>query len=367
MINERFKINIQLFADRDDKTEKPTPRRRREARSKGQVLQSKEIKSAVLLIIAFVTLKYAAGYMYETIAQFMRKVFIHYAVDENLMYKPDFFSLAMEVLLLLFKVLLPVLGAVFIGGLVSSYMQVGFLFTTKTLQPKFDRLNPIQGFKRLFSAHAFMELLKSIAKIFIVGYIAYAYVKKETESVVALLDMEVMQIVSNIGNDAVNIALRMGMVLVVLGVIDYIFEWRQHEKSLMMSKQEIKEEYKQTEGNPQIKSKIREKQRQISMRRMMSEVPKADVVITNPTHYAVALLYDIKIADAPVVLAKGQDYIALRIREIAKENKVEIVENKKLAKALYESTDLGEKIPAELFQAVAEVLAFVYSLKNKAI
>ncbi|MBZ4645877.1 MAG: flagellar biosynthesis protein FlhB [Petroclostridium sp.] len=362
-----MKMNIQLFADGDDKTEKPTSKRRSDARAKGQVLQSREIKSAVLLILAFFTLKLAGSYMYENILQFTKKVFIHYTIKKDILSPGNFWPLVTEAFVLIFKVVAPILGVILIAGLVSSYAQVGFLFTTKTLEPKFDKLNPLQGFKRMFSAHALMELVKSLVKIIVVGYIAYSYLKNEAKSVIALMDMEVMQIGVYIGNTAVNVALRMGIALVILGIIDYIFEWRQYEKSLMMSKQEVKEEYKQTEGNPQIKSKIKEKQRQISMRRMMSEIPKADVVITNPTHFAVALKYDTKIADAPVVVAKGQDYIALRIREVAKENHVEIVENKPLARELYHSADIGEKIPAELFQAVAEVLAFVYNLKNKVV
>ncbi|WHH58951.1 flagellar biosynthesis protein FlhB [Petroclostridium sp. X23] len=362
---EYLKVNIQLFADTDDKTEKATPKRKSQAREKGQVLQSREIKSAILLILAFLTLKMSGGFIFDNITQFTKKVFIQYTINKEILAQGSFWSLVMESILLILKVIAPILGVVLIAGLAASYAQVGFLFTTKTLEPKLDKLNPIQGFKRMFSAQALMELAKSLAKIMIVGYIAFTYIKKEAGSVVNLMDMEVMSIAVYIGQIVINVALRMGVVLMVIGIIDYIFQWKQHEKSMMMSKQEVKEEYKQTEGNPQIKSKIKQKQREISMRRMMSDIPKADVVITNPTHFAIAIKYDAKTADAPIVLAKGQDYIALRIKEIAKENRVEIVENKPLARALYDSADIGEKIPEELFQAVAEVLAFVYSLKNK--
>ncbi|MGE4282166.1 MAG: flagellar biosynthesis protein FlhB [Clostridia bacterium] len=364
---ELWVIDIQLFADNDDKTEKATPKRKSESREKGQVLQSREIKSAILLILAFATLKVAGGYMYNNIAQFTKKVLISYTINEQMFLQGNFWPLVAEAILLLLKVTAPILGVILIGGLVSSYAQVGFLFTTKTLQPKLEKINPIQGFKRMFSANALMELVKSLAKIAIVGYIAYSYIKKEASAVMTLMDMEVMQIAAYMGELAINVAIRMGIALIIIGIIDYIFQWKQHEKGLMMSKHEIKEEYKQTEGNPQIKSKIKEKQRQISMRRMMSEIPKADVVITNPTHFAIAIKYDAKIAEAPIVLAKGQDYIALRIKEVAKENHIEIVENKPLARALYDSADIGERIPEELFQAVAEVLAFVYSLNNKTV
>ncbi|MDK2798566.1 MAG: flagellar biosynthesis protein FlhB [Clostridiales bacterium] len=359
------KINIQLFADNDDKTEKATPKRRADAREKGQVLQSREIKSAIILILAFFTFELAGNYMYTDIEQFTKKVFIHYAINKEIL--SDFWPLVLEVFLIMFRVTAPIFGVILIAGLVSSYAQVGFLFTTKTLQPKLEKLNPLKGFKRLFSAHALMELAKSIAKITIVGYISYVYIKSEATNIIMLMDMEIMQIGPYIWDITLNIGLRMGVALIILGIIDYIFQWRQYEKSLMMSKQEVKEEYKQVEGNPQIKSKVKQKQREISMRRMMADIPKADVVITNPIHFAVAIQYDEKVADAPIVVAKGQDYIALRIKEVAKENGIEIVENKPLARSLYETTAIGEKIPPDLFQAVAEVLAFVYSLKNKVV
>jgi len=359
-------INIQLFAS-DEKTEKPTPRRRRESREKGQVFHSREINSAILLVLAFYTLKRSGSYIYENIAVYFKKVYTEYLIMDDLLEGANLWNFITEAFMILAKTVAPILGVVLATGLIISYAQVGFLFTVKTLQPSFNKLNPINGFKRLFSLHAVMELFKSIAKICIVGYVAYTYIKEEIDKIVLLLDMDIFEITAYISNLLINIAIRMGTVLIVLGAVDYFFQWRQHEKRLMMTKEEVKEEFKQTEGNPQIKSRIRQKQRQISMRRMMAEIPKADVVITNPTHYAVALKYDISIASAPVVVAKGQDYIALRIKEIARENNVEIVENKPLARSLYDSTDIGETIPPELFQAVAEVLAFVYNLKNKAI
>ena len=358
-----FKINIQLFAD-DDKTEKASPKRKSDAREKGQVLQSKDITGAVLLMVSFFTLKLSANHMYTNIAEFTKKTFVHYTLQEDLLSPASFTVLASEIMILLLTIVGPILGVMLATGLVVSYAQVGFLFTTKTLQPKFEKLNPLEGFKRIFSVHAVMELVKSLFKITAVGYTAYDYIKKEANNMTVLLNMEVMQIASYIGNTAINIALRMGMMLVIIGVIDYIFQWRQHEKGLMMSKQEVKEEYKQSEGNPQIKGKIKEKQREISMRRMMADIPKADVVITNPTHFAVAIRYDANVSAAPLVIAKGQDYIALRIKEIAKEHNIQIVENKPLARSLYATAEIGDEIPADLYQAVAEVLAFVYSLKN---
>jgi flagellar biosynthesis protein FlhB len=202
-------------------------------------------------------------------------------------------------------------------------------------------------------------------KVLVVCYILYSYLKGETSNILNMMDMDVMGVAVYIGAISINVAVRICIALIILGVLDYVFQWWQYEKNLRMSKDEIKEEYKQTEGNPEIKSKIRQKQKQISMRRMMSEVPKADVIITNPTHFAVAVKYDIKVSDAPYVLAKGQDFIALRIKEIAKENSVQIVENKPLARTLFQTVDIGQTIPADLYQAVAEILAFVYSLRGK--
>jgi len=357
-------INIQLFAS-DERTEKPTARRRRKAREEGQVLQSKEISSAILLLLAFYLLKYFGSYMYHNMASFMKKVMTEYISKDNILEGANLWNLFIEVMVLLLKTVAPIIGIIFATGLIISYAQVGFLFTTKTLQPKLGKLNPIHGFKRMFSVHAVFELVKSLIKVVIVTYVAYSYVKDETSKILLMMDMDMVQITAYMGDLLIGIALKMGMALIILGCIDYFFQWRRHEKSLMMTKEEVKEEFKQIEGNPQIKSRIKQKQREISLRRMMSEIPKADVVITNPTHFAVALKYDADVAPAPVVIAKGQDYIAQRIKEIAKEHQVEIVENKLLARALYESTEIGETIPPELYQAVAEVLAFVYSLKNK--
>jgi flagellar biosynthetic protein FlhB len=232
------------------------------------------------------------------------------------------------------------------------------------LQIKLNRLNPLSGLKRIFSVRSLTELIKSIFKIVVVGIIGFSYLKGEVVNMLKTMDMDVVSIAAYIGVTATNVAIRMCIALLILGVLDYGYQWWEYEKNLRMTKQEIKEEYKQTEGNPEIKSKIKQKQRQISLRRMMQSVPEADVVITNPTHYAVAIKYDIKISDAPVVLAKGQDYMALKIKEKAKENGIEIVENKSLARALYSTVEIGEKIPPDLYQAVAEVLAFVYGLKN---
>lgn len=357
-------VNLQLFADSGEKTEKATPRKRKKVRKEGQVLQSREITSAILLLCMFITLRVFGGYIYEGILEIFKVFFSQWQGVEDIYSIRGMVKLYSQVSLMFIKIILPVLAVALITGLVAGYSQVGFLFTTKTLQIKLNRLNPLNGLKRIFSTRSLTELIKAIFKIVVVGAIGFSYLKGEVSSILKTMDMDVVSIAAYIGVTATNVAIRMCIVLLALGVLDYGYQWWEYEKNIRMTKQELKEEYKQTEGNPEIKSKIKQKQRQISLRRMMQSIPEADVVITNPTHYAVAIKYDIKISDAPVVLAKGQNYMALRIKEKAKENGIEIVENKPLARTLYNTVEVGEKIPPDLYQAVAEVLAFVYGLKS---
>lgn len=360
-----LRMNLQLFAQgAGEKTEKATPKRRQDARKKGQVFQSREITSALVLMLVFISLRIFGGFIYNEIAAFTRKLITEYSKAEDLFSTSNITVLFLEIAAVLLKVIAPVLVVAVVAGLLSGYAQVGFLFTTKTLAFKFDRINPLSGLKRIFSIRSITELFKSIFKILIVGYLAYSFLDGEKNYAINLMDSSVPAIASYIGQTALNLGIRICIALIILGVLDYAYQWWDYEKSLKMSKQEIKEEFKQVEGNPEIKSKIKQKQRQISMRRMLQDVPKADVIITNPTHFAVAIKYDASVSDAPLVTAKGQDFIAQRIKEVARENKVEIVENKPLARTLYEKVEIGESIPPDLFQAVAEVLAFVYSLKG---
>lgn len=362
--NAVIRINLQLFAG-EDKTEKATPKKREDARKKGQVLQSKEIVAALLLTFVFAGINIFGGYIYSEIAAFTNKVFTEYTAIEDLYTINMLSRLFFETIGVILKTTAPIFAIAVITSVIASYAQVGFLFTTETLGIKFSRINPLSGAKRLFSAHAVVELLKSIFKIGVVGFIAYKYLDSEKNSVLNLMSMDAMGIGIYLGTVSINIAVRICVALVILGILDYLYQWWDFERNLKMSKQEVKEEYKMTEGNPEVKSKIKQKQRQISMRRMLHDVPKADVIITNPTHFAVAIKYDQKVSSAPMVIAKGQDFLAQRIKEVAKENNIEIIENKPLARTLYSTVDIGEAIPPDLYQAVAEVLAFVYSLKNK--
>jgi len=361
-------IDLQLFArgpGGQDKTEKATPKKRREARKKGQVFQSREITTTIVLLFTFISLRIFGANIYTQLKMFFGKAFTEYPQTEDL-YMPGMLArIFIDGILVFFRAAGPVLAISLITGLVVSYAQVGFLFTTETLKPSLSRINPLSGMKRLFSLRSVIELLKAMLKVSIVGWTAYSYLNGKAQTIVSLMDMDILDTAAFIGITSVDLAIRICLALLVLGAFDFAYQWWEFEKGMMMTKQEVKEELKQTEGNPEVRARIRQKQRQLSMRRMMQEVPKADVVITNPTHFACALRYDEKIAPAPVLLAKGQDYIALRIKEIAEENNVEIVENKPLARTIYETVEIGQAIPPELYQAVAEVLAFVYSLKGR--
>jgi flagellar biosynthesis protein FlhB len=364
VLNYRVKINLQLFAS-GEKTEKATPKKRQDARKKGQVLQSKELSTAILLIFLFMGLKIFGSYMVREIKSYAKLIFVQYPNMEGLFTINIIFKLFMETVSVLLRTTAPILAIALIVSLFTGFAQVGFLFTVETLGFKFTRINPLSGFKRMFSMHAIVELAKSIFKIVVIGYIAYSYLMGERNNIINTMNLDPLNIAIYIGSTSINVAIRICVALILMSALDYAYQWWEYEKNLRMSKQEIKEEYKQVEGNPEVKSKIKQKQRQISMKRMMQQVPKADVIITNPTHFAVAVKYDAKVSDAPIVIAKGQDFIALRIKEVGKENKIEIVENKPLARNLYDTVDVGQAIPPELFQAVAEILAFVYSLKGK--
>lgn len=359
------RVNLQLFAGGGEKTEKATPKRKQEARKKGQVLHSREITSALLLLIVFLSVKLLGSYMYNEMAAFLRLFTGEQALSFDSDSVNEILRLFSQVLLQLLKIVGPLFGIALVVGVVASYVQVGALFTIEPLRPKFSNLNPINGIKRIFSLRGLAELIKSLLKIIVVGVVAWNSLRGEEINIVKLMDQDLAVAGSYIFTTAIDIAVKICVIMVIIGILDYGFQWWQYEKDLRMSKQEIKEEYREMEGSPEIRQRIRQKQREISMRRMLTEVPKADVVITNPTHLAIAVRYDPKKAPAPVVVAKGQDYLAQRIKEVAKASNVEIVENKPLAQALFKAADIGQQVPPDLYQAVAEILAFVYQLKGK--
>jgi flagellar biosynthetic protein FlhB len=364
-----IEINLQLFAasmTSEERTEKATPKKRREARKKGQVFQSREISTAVVLLLAFISIKALGNNISAAIYDFTVKVLTEYPKMDNLYMPGILVRLFTDAITVFFMAAGPVLLITVLGGFIASLAQVGFLFTVETLKPRLDRINPLSGIRRVVSMRSAVEFVKALLKVILISYVSYAYLNGRVQTIMSIMNMEMEQIVTFICQTSIDLGIRICMTLVILGVFDFAYQWWEYEKSLKMTKKELKEEYKQTEGNPEIKSRIRQKQRQLSLRRMIQEVPKADVVITNPTHFACALKYDAAVSPAPVLVAKGQDYIAARIKEIAKENSVEIVENKQLARTIYDTVEIGQAIPPELYQAVAEILAFVYNLKGKA-
>jgi flagellar biosynthetic protein FlhB len=346
-----------------DRTEKPTPKKLSDARKKGQVAQSREIPSAMILMTALAVFYFGGQGMARQLAEMMRSSFRN--MDGGWMQSA---ASADQLAGWLFDqtlgILMPMMIALLVIGIVANVAQFGFNLKEDLLVPDFKKLSPIQGVKRLVSLKSLVELLKSIFKIGFVGLIAYLILRNEISQIPSLIHAEVPETAAYMGEVAFKIAFFVCLGLIVLAVADFAYQKWQHQKNLMMTKQEIKEERKQSDGDPLIKSRIRSMQMEMAQRRMMEAIPSADVVITNPTHFAIAIKFDAQTMAAPQVVAKGADLVALRIREIADENDVPMVENKPLARALFSSTDIGDFIPAELYRAVAEVLAYVYRLKG---
>lgn len=277
----------------------------------------------------------------------------------------DISILLRTVMLRLLIILLPILLIGFAVAFISDLFQVKWRPTTKPLQPKFSKLNPLNGFKKIFSAQSLVELVKSIAKILLIALVSYSYIKDKGALLYALYDMSMMQAVNLIGETVIDLGIRISAIYMIIAGADFMYQKYKFKNDMKMTKQEVKEEYKNAEGDPEIKGKIKARMREASQRRMMQAIPKADVVITNPTHYAVAIQYDTEVAPAPIVVAKGSDYLAQKIKEIARENNIEIVEDKPLARMLYANVDVDKQITPELYQAVAEVLAMVYHAQGR--
>lgn len=359
----KFLINLQLFTE--EKTEEATPKKKKEAREKGNVMQSKEVNSAFVLLAVFIMINFFASFIGIAFLDITRYVYQEYLTQDFMFTIKNLQPLLINGIVISLIIVAPIAITSLILGVGSSYLQIGFLFTTKPLAIDLKKLNPIEGFKRLFSLRSIVELLKSLLRLIAIGFLSYSYIKGQIYTIFETMGMDIDIILKLTLKMSINIGIRAGVVLIVLAILDYYYQRYDYNKKQKMSKQEVKEEHKQTEGNPQIKSKIKEKQRQMSMQRMMQDVPKADVIITNPTHFAIGIKYDPQSFEAPKVIAKGQDLIAQNIKKIAKENNVPIVENKPLARTLYDKVEVGQFVPAELYQAVAEVLAYIYRINNK--
>ncbi|MCL6603075.1 MAG: flagellar biosynthesis protein FlhB [Paenibacillus sp.] len=356
-----YKLDLQLFSG--EKTEKATPKKRQEARKKGQVAKSAELSGAVVLLSAVLSLSMFGGFIKERLMSLYTDVFLN---RMNMVVTPENVNVLLSDYGLQILILLaPLLGITFIIAIVVNLMQVGFMATGEGITPKFDKINPIKGFKNIFSMRSFVEFLKSIFKLLIISYLVYSTIWAQKGDFASLSHVSLERIFQFTAGMTLKLGIKIGAALMIMAALDYMYQRYEHEKSLKMSKQDIKDEYKKSEGDPLIKGKIRERQRRMAMQRMMQEVPNADVIITNPTHFAVALKYDGSKMEAPQIVAKGQDFVALRIRELAKEHGIMTMENKPLARALFHRAEIGDVVPADLFQAVAEVLAYVYKLKGK--
>jgi flagellar biosynthetic protein FlhB len=353
------------MADTDqEKTEPASQKKIDDARNKGQVALSREVPSVMILIAAMGVFYFTGGWILNQLSGSMVDILGH--LDSyQAMNVWEARGLLVRIFRLILLVLTPVLLAVVVSGIAGNIMQIGFRVTTEPMTPKLEKLNPISGIKRLVSLKSLVELIKGVAKLTVVGFVATVVTRRQIDDIPGLMHLTVGEIVAFFGNSAFQIAFFVCLALIALAVGDFAFQRWQHAKELRMTKQEVKDEMKQTMGDPQIKGRIRKMQRQMAMQRMMAAVPKADVVITNPTRLAIALKFDAETMAAPQVLAMGAGEVARRIREIAAEHDIPLVEQKPLARALFKSVEVGDAIPFELYRAVAEVLAYVYRLQGK--
>ena len=346
-----------------ERTEKATRKKREDARRKGQVAISREIPSVMILMTSLGIFYFAGSWMFGNMSQLIARVYQN--LDSlSITSVADASAFSLEILYSLLAMLMPFLLPIAFVGFLANVMQIGFQFHSEAMSLKLAKMNPISGMKRFVSLKSLVELAKSIIKILFIGSIAYLMVKSDLKAFPHLVQQEVGQIIVFIAKVSLKLFFYVSLALIVLAALDYIYQFWQYEQDLKMTKQEIKDEHKQTYGDPKIKARIRGVQLEMARRRMMEAVPEADVVITNPTHLAIALKFDAQKMIAPTVLAKGAGLLAERIKEIAQANQVPLVENKPLAQALYKTVEIGQLIPVELYQAVAEVLAYVYRLKG---
>ena len=349
--------------DSDERTEPASDKKRQDSREKGSVAKSMDLNSAVMLLFGFLALYMFGSKMISQMSSMFKQVLGHLSSIEVTI--TSITDLIYMLFAFLAVSLLPILGAMMAIGVISNFAQVGFMFSMKAFSPKWEKLNPITGIKRLmFSMHSAIELGKGLLKTVVVGFMTYFIVDDIIVESISLVDSDVMSIAQFMVGAMAKITIKVGFIFFAIAGFDYMYQRFEFEKNLRMTKQEVKDEFKMNEGDPQIKGRIKTIQRQIAYKRMMTDVPKADVVVTNPTHFAVALKYDTKKMSAPTVVAKGADLIAMKIKEIAKSHNVPIVEDKPLAQALFKSVSIGDQIPEKLFQAVAQILAYIYKLKQ---
>ncbi|MDG5815861.1 flagellar biosynthesis protein FlhB [Chitinispirillales bacterium ANBcel5] len=347
----------------EEKSEAPSEKRRQDSREKGTVAKSTEVNSVMVLLTALFMMRLTGPWLIDELVAGINEFF---AFGNDISMSVELcVQVLRSMIFLALRTILPIVGSILVIGVIANIIQIGFLFTLQPLTPKLEKISPLSGAKRLFSMRSLVELMKNLFKLIIIGTVAYLTIRGEYDRMLVLSDASVLVIWNFILEVAFKMILRVALVLILIAVLDYGYQRFEHEKKLKMTHQEVKEERKQMEGDPQIKSRVRALQREMARRRMMQEVPKATVVITNPTHIAIALRYEPSESEAPIVIAKGKKHSAEKIKQLANEHNVPIVEDKPLARAMYDKIEVGFEIPMEFFTAVAEIMAYVFKLKNK--
>ncbi len=357
--------NLQLFAEGDegDKTEEPTPKRRKEAREKGQVAKSSEVNAAASILGIMFLLMLLSGVVFYAFETMFKTFFSTLAVQP--LGEMDIGFVASETISHFFPLTAPVMAVAFVIGIAANVSQVGFMLVSESLKPKLEKINPIEGFKRMFSRRSLFNLFKAVLKLGIIGTVTFVFLSTRLDELMIMMTEEAGVTAQIMWDIIVWTGIIVGLVYLILAFIDFIYERYEMEQKLKMSRREIKDEHKQTEGDPEVRKKIRKEQQAVAQKRMLQDVPEADVVITNPQEVAVALRYNQKEDKAPVLVAKGVETIARQIREIAQEHEIPIIENPPVARMLWRHTEIGEEIPVDLYQTVAEILAMVYRMKRK--
>lgn len=349
------------MADKENKTEEATPKRLREAKKKGQVAKSADLNAAISFFAFTLLIGVLGTYVFNNTFVYLKS-----ALDVN-RYKDIFLSnkIFIDSIFQYMVLLLPFALIAVIMAVVVNLLQVGFLFTTHPLKPDFKKLNPIEGFKNIFSIKSLFTLVKNLLKLILVFFMTYRNLIGSINLIINSGNIGTRKLFSFFLELLKSLSFNIAIVMLGIALVDYIFQRRDYKKNLRMSKQEIKDEYKEMEGSPEIKQARQRRQREIAMGRMMQDIPDSDVVITNPTHIAIAIRYDKDRDMAPIVRAKGVDYIAGKIKEVAKENKIPIIENKPLARTMYKKVEIGEYVPVELYKAIAEILVMVKEIQKK--
>ncbi len=368
-----LQYDLQFFAKDGpggEKTEPATGKKLNDARKEGQTAKSKELVTSIMLLSLFLVIKFYIGNMGQQMILCFSKYYDQFAKvirnGEQGLRMQDCQLLVRTGLTDVLNLAVPFYIVAFVVAFLANALQQKWMITTKPLQPRLDKFNPVNGVKRLFNVKQLVQLGKQIAMLVAIGVVVYVTIKDKLAIILTFYNLSLTEVISIVGDLLIDLGFRISAIFLIIGIIDLFYQRWKFKDDMKMTKQEVKDEYKNQEGDPQVKSQIRRKMNEISRRRMMEALPEADVVITNPTHFAVALKYEANVGRAPVVIAKGADYLAQEIKERAREYNIEIVENKPLARILYHNVDVGAEIPPELYQAVAEVLAFVYQLKHPA-